>query len=148
MVVWRGGGVGRRKGRRGREREFIETDADACHFSKDGAGRGELFFISAIRAVKLSIVFPASCQRTGAMLLDAFTHTHTHFETIALETLLCQHIGHRLTHICRDQVHYYSHTHTRACTHTPTHTSTQFVFVSPTMIHCGKRLLISLCAGR
>lgn len=60
------------------EREFIETDADACHFSKDGAGRGELFFRSAIRAVKLSIVFPASCQRAGAVLLDVFTHAHMH----------------------------------------------------------------------
>lgn len=80
-----------------------------------------MFFISAIRAVKLSIVFPASCQRARVVLLDKFAHTHTHFETTALETLLCQHIGHRLTHICRDQVHYYSHAHTFTLARTHKH---------------------------
>lgn len=43
--------------------------------------------------------------------MHSHTHTRAYFETIALETLLCQHIGHRQTHICRDQVHYYSYTH-------------------------------------
>lgn len=59
------------------EGEFIETDADACHFFESGSGEGELFFISAIRAVKLSIVFSASCQRAGAVLLWMCSHTYT-----------------------------------------------------------------------
>jgi len=69
-------------------------------------------------------------------------HTPRHFETIALETLLCQHIGHRLTHIWWDQVHYQTHTHTDTYKHPIC------VCSSPTMIHCGKRLLISPCSGR
>lgn len=141
---------GRSKERKKRERERVYRDrCRRLSFFERRSREGGIVFYKCHQSCEVEHCFSCFLSKNRSSAFGCVhTHTHTHFETIALETLLCQHIGHRLTHIFRDQVHYYFHTHTHTRVHTPTHTSTQFVCVSPTMIHCGKRLFISPCAGR
>lgn len=58
---------------------FIETDADACHFSESGSREGGIVLYKCHQSCEVEHCFFCFLSKSwSSAFMDAFTHTYTH----------------------------------------------------------------------